>query len=120
MTIRETAIAKIQQLPESLVQKIIDFIDFIARNYQVKTASYSIEGDRSEAWARWFEATDGLEITPEITSTVPTSEYQQRLLHPNSSTSCLFSPPIPKPSNYCAIAPSMTPMSNCENGRKNN
>lgn len=76
MTIRETAIAKIQQLPESLVQEIIDFIDFITRNRQVKTAIDLLEGDQSEAWVRWFEATDSLEIT----STAPTSEYQQRLL----------------------------------------
>ena len=77
MTIRETAIAKIQQLPDSLVQEIIDFIDFITRNRQAKTAVYSLEGDRSESWARWFEATDGLEIA----STAPTSDYQQRLLN---------------------------------------
>ncbi|MCY7286352.1 MAG: DUF2281 domain-containing protein [Cyanobacteria bacterium CAN_BIN43] len=81
MTIRETAIAKIQQLPESLMQEIIDFIDSITCNHQAKTAIDLLEGDRSEAWARWFEATDGLEITPEITPTVPTREYQQRLLH---------------------------------------
>jgi hypothetical protein len=76
MTIRERAIAKIQQLPESLVQEIIDFIDFIARDRQAKTAIDSLEGDRSEDWARWFEATDGLEITPKAL----TSEYQQHLL----------------------------------------
>lgn len=76
MTIRETAIAKIQQLPEPLLQEIIDFIDFITRNRQAKTAIDSLEGDCSKAWARWFEATDGLEIT----QTTPTSEYQQRLL----------------------------------------
>ena len=76
MTIRETAIAKIQQLPESLVQEISDFIDFITRNYQVKTANHSLEGDRSEAWAQWFEAAGCLEIAP----TAPTNEYQQRLL----------------------------------------
>lgn len=76
MTIRETAIAKIQQLPESLVQEISDFIDFITRNHQAKTANHSLECDRSEAWARWFEMTDGLEITP----TEPTSEYQEHLL----------------------------------------
>lgn len=80
MTIRETAIAKIQQLPDSLVQQIIDFIDFIARNHPGKTAIDSFEGDRSEAWARWFEATDGLEIVPENTPAAATSEYQQRLL----------------------------------------
>jgi hypothetical protein len=62
VTIRETTIAKIQQLPESLVQQIIDFIDFIARNHPGKTAIDSFEGDRVQAWARWFEATDGLEI----------------------------------------------------------
>jgi len=76
VTIREAAIAKIQQLPESLVQEISDFIDFITRNHQAKTVNHSLEGDRSEAWAQWFEAADGLEITP----TAPTSEYQQRLL----------------------------------------
>jgi hypothetical protein len=80
MTIRETAIAKIQQLPDSLVQKIIDFIDSITRNHQAKVVNDSLEGDRSEAWARWFEAADGLEITPETTPTTPTSEYQQHLL----------------------------------------
>jgi len=80
VTIRETAIAKIQQLPESLVQEIIDFIDFITRNRQAKIAIDSLEGDRSEAWARWFEAADGLEIAPENTPTAATSDYQQRLL----------------------------------------
>lgn len=80
MTIRETAIAKIQQLPDSLVQEIIDFIDFIARNHQAKTAICSLEGDRSEAWARWFEAADSLELAPESTPIAPISEYQQNLL----------------------------------------
>jgi hypothetical protein len=81
VTIRETAIAKIQQLPESLVQEIIDFIDFITRNRQTKTAIDALEGDRSEVWARWFEATDGLEVAPESTPTALTNEYQQRLLN---------------------------------------
>jgi Protein of unknown function (DUF2281) len=76
VTIRETAIAKIQQLPESLVQEIIDFIDFITRNRQAKTPIDLLEGDRSQDWARWFEATDGLEVAP----TAPTSEYQKCLL----------------------------------------
>ncbi|KAM3104276.1 DUF2281 domain-containing protein [Phormidesmis sp. 146-20] len=76
MTIRETAIVKIQQLPESLVQEIIDFIDFIARNHQAQIVNHPLEGDLSEAWTRWFEAADSLEITP----TAPTSEYQQHLL----------------------------------------
>ena len=76
VSIREAAISKIQQLPEPLLQEIVDFIDFITRNHQSKTAIDSLEGDRSEAWARWFETADGLETT----QTTPTSEYQQRLL----------------------------------------
>jgi hypothetical protein len=82
VTIRETAIAKIQQLPDSLVQQIIDFIDFITRNHPGKTAIDSLEGARAKAWVHWFEAADGLEIAPESTPTpTPTSEYQQRLLN---------------------------------------
>lgn len=76
MTIRETAIAKIQQLPDSLVQEIINFIDSITHNHQAETAAQSLEGDFSDAWARWFEVTDGLETVPPES----TSEYQQRLL----------------------------------------
>ena len=77
MTIREIAIAQIQQLPESLVQEIIDFI---TRNHHAKTAIDSLENDRSEAWACWFEAANSLEIDPVSISTAPTNEYQQRLL----------------------------------------
>ncbi|WP_008309983.1 DUF2281 domain-containing protein [Leptolyngbya sp. PCC 6406] len=80
MTIRETAIAKIQQLPESLIQEIIDFIDFITRNRQTKTAIDLFGGDRSGDWSRWFEATESLEIASQRTPTAPTTEYQQQLL----------------------------------------
>ncbi|HEY9642600.1 MAG TPA: hypothetical protein V6C57_19090 [Coleofasciculaceae cyanobacterium] len=48
VTIRETAIAKIQQLPESLVQEINGFIDFITRNHPAKTANLLLKGDRSD------------------------------------------------------------------------
>ncbi len=74
MTIRETVIAKIQQLPESLVQEIIDFIDFIAHNHQAKTAIDLLEGDLSGDWSRWFEATDSLEIPPQSTPTALTTK----------------------------------------------
>ncbi len=52
MTIRETAIAKVQQVPESLLQEISDFIDFITHNHQVKVASHPLESDRAEAWTQ--------------------------------------------------------------------
>ncbi|APB34644.1 hypothetical protein GlitD10_2310 [Gloeomargarita lithophora Alchichica-D10] len=80
MTIRETVIAKIQQLPESLLEDISAFIDFIIRNSQAKTVIDSLEDNYSDAWALWFEATDSLEITPQDIPKVPNSEYQQRLL----------------------------------------
>jgi hypothetical protein len=59
VTIRETAIAKLQQLPEPLLQEINDFIDSITRKHQAQVANHSPEGDCSEAWAQWFEAADG-------------------------------------------------------------
>ncbi|WP_204137893.1 hypothetical protein [Halomicronema sp. CCY15110] len=76
MTLQETAIAKIQQLPDALVQEIIHFIDSITHNHQAKVTSDSLESDRSEAWTRWFQVTDSLETTP----TASISEYQQHLL----------------------------------------
>lgn len=38
MTIRETAIAKLQQLSEPLLQEVTDFIDFVIHKHQVKIA----------------------------------------------------------------------------------
>jgi hypothetical protein len=77
MTIRETAIAKLDQLPEPLLQEISDFIDFIIHKHQPKPVDRSPENPRSETWAEWFKEVDRLEVTP----TKPTSEYQQHLIH---------------------------------------
>jgi hypothetical protein len=77
MTIRESAIAKLQQLPEPLLQEISDFIDFIIHKHQPKTTNLEPETNLSEAWARWFEVVDSLETAP----TKPISEYQQLLLN---------------------------------------
>jgi hypothetical protein len=76
MTIREVAIAKIQQLPESLLQETNDFIDAITR----QAADAPSQGAGSEAWIRWFEMTDRLEITPTPAPNEPQDEYQQHLL----------------------------------------
>ena len=77
MTIRETAIAKLHQLPEPLLQEISDFIDFIIHKHQPKPVDRSPENPRSETWAEWFKEVDRLEVTP----TKPTSEYKQHLIH---------------------------------------
>jgi hypothetical protein len=74
MTIREVAIAKIQQLPESLLQETNDLLDAIMRKAQV--ANSPAEGAGSEAWARWFEVTDRLKTT----SPPSHDDYQEHLL----------------------------------------
>jgi len=38
MTIRDSAIAKLQQLPEPLLQEVSDFIDFITHKHLAETA----------------------------------------------------------------------------------
>ncbi|MEH2467262.1 hypothetical protein [Nostoc sp.] len=59
MTIRETAIAKLQQLSEPHLQEVTDFIDFVIHKHQVKIA------------------VDCLDVSPPE----PVSNYQQLLLN---------------------------------------
>lgn len=76
MTIRETAISRLHQLPEVLVQEVSDFIDFLDHKYQLKTVDTQTDGKRIETWSQWFEAVDGLTVNlPE-----PINDYQQLLL----------------------------------------
>jgi hypothetical protein len=75
MTLQETTIAKLQQLPEPLLQQVSDFIDFL--NYkQQHSINGNPQGEVAEAWARWFDAVERLEATP-IEST---SDYQKLVL----------------------------------------
>jgi hypothetical protein len=76
MTIRETTVAKLQKLPESLLQQVSDFIDLLTDMQQHNTAICSSQRELTEAWAQWFEAVDRLEVSP----TEPASNYQQLLL----------------------------------------
>lgn len=76
MTMRETTIAKLQQLPESLLQEVSDFIDRLTDKQQHSSAIDSSKDEPIEAWVRWFEAVDRLEVT----SINPVSDYQQLLL----------------------------------------
>jgi hypothetical protein len=76
MTIRETTIAKLQQLPESLLQEVSDFIDCLTNEQQHSAAIGSSEGELAEAWVRWFESVD----RPESKPMEPDSNYQQLLL----------------------------------------
>ena len=76
MTIREATIAKLQQLPESLLQQVSDFIDILTGRQQHSPAINNPQGELAEVWARWFESVDHLEAT--LTEGV--SDYQQILL----------------------------------------
>ncbi|WP_204138123.1 hypothetical protein [Halomicronema sp. CCY15110] len=76
MTIRETAIAKLQKLPNSLLPQVSDFIDFLMYRRQPSTITNDHPDELAETWASWFESVDQLEIPP------PSSvrDYQQHLL----------------------------------------
>jgi len=76
MMIRDTAITRLQQLPEPLLQEVSDFIDFVIHKHQVKIADSPPDEALLEAWSRWFEAVDRLDVTPGE----PTSDYQALLL----------------------------------------
>lgn len=76
MMTREATIAKLQQLPESLLQQVSDFIDVLTDRQQRSPAIDHSKGESAEAWARWFESVDRLEVSP-IESA---SNYQQLLL----------------------------------------
>lgn len=60
MTIREATIAKLQQLPESLLQQVSDFIDFLTHRDRQRTTNGKSQSDVAEGWTRWFRAVDRL------------------------------------------------------------
>lgn len=78
MTIRETTIAKLQQLPEPLLQQVSDFIDRLTDRQQHSAAIEPPEDEPAESWVRWFESVDDLEVT--ATQTGADSDYQQLLV----------------------------------------
>lgn len=74
MTLREATIAKLQQLPEPLLEQVSDFIDSLAHHQPSHRNDDNY--DISTEWAGWFESVDHIET--ETTESV--SEYQQLLL----------------------------------------
>ncbi|MGJ5634833.1 hypothetical protein [Nostoc sp. CALU 1950] len=73
MTIRETAIAKLQQISELLLQEVTNFIDFVIHKHQVKIADSQPNETLVEKWLQWFEAVDFLDVSPPES----VSNYQQ-------------------------------------------
>ena len=76
MTIREIAIAKLQQLPDALLQQVNDFIDFLTYKRQPWIKSGGYQASVTETWTQWFTAVDHLQIK----TAEPPSDYRQHLL----------------------------------------
>jgi len=76
MTTRYTAIAKLHQLSEPLLQEVSDFIDFIIHKHQAKPDTSQTAEKIVERWSQWFEKVDHLDVKP----LQPVSNYQQLLL----------------------------------------
>ncbi|CCI20935.1 hypothetical protein [Microcystis aeruginosa] len=76
MTTRDTAIAKLHQLSEPLLQEVSDFIDCIIHKHQAKPDASQAAEKIVERWSQWFETVDHLDVTP----LQPVSNYQQLLL----------------------------------------
>ena len=77
MTIRDIAIAKLQQISESLLQEVSDFIDFVIHKHQAKITDSQPDETIVKVWSQWFEDVDRLDVT----SPEPTSNYPQLLLN---------------------------------------
>lgn len=54
MTIRDTAIAKLQQLSEPLLQEVSDFIDFVIYKHQAKTVERHPDEKLMQGWLYQF------------------------------------------------------------------
>lgn len=76
MTIRESAIDKLQKLPNPLLRQVSDFIDFLTYKHQVRLQADTFQNTSAETWAQWFEAVDQLQVN----STESVDDYQQHLL----------------------------------------
>jgi Protein of unknown function (DUF2281) len=76
VTLRETAISKLHQIPEPLVQEVSDFIDFLTHKYQVNIVESQTDERPAEKWSQWFESVDCLTVTPSKAM----NDYQQLLI----------------------------------------
>ena len=77
MSIRELVIAKLDKLPEPLLQEVNQAIDQIIDQHLDKTVDSNVSEQFLQAWLKWFEGVDQLQVN----TTTPTSEYQELLLN---------------------------------------
>ncbi|NQE35728.1 hypothetical protein [Microcoleus asticus] len=68
----------LQQLPESFLPEVNDFLDFVMHKHQNRIAEPKLPDDIAKAWAKRFEEVDRLKL---MTNHQPESEYQQLILN---------------------------------------
>ncbi len=76
MTIRDLAIAKLQQLSEPLLQEVNNYMDSVIHKHYPTTDDSQQGENLVAAWEKWFDEVDRLEVTTPKT----TNEYQSLLL----------------------------------------
>ncbi|MEG5042761.1 MULTISPECIES: hypothetical protein [unclassified Microcoleus] len=62
----------LQQLPESFLPKVTDYIDFVMHKHQNRIAEPKLPDDIAKAWAKGFEEVDRLEVR----TNEPDSEFK--------------------------------------------
>lgn len=77
MTLLDFTIAKLQQLPEPLLQEVNDFIDYVIYKYQARATDSQSAEEFVRAWTQWFETADHLD---RAILSEPVTDYQQLLL----------------------------------------
>ncbi len=78
MSLRELVIAKLEELPEPLLQEVNQAIDKIIDQKNLnKTVESKVDENLLKAWSKWFEGVDQLQVK----TATPTNEYQQILLN---------------------------------------
>ncbi len=77
MNIKDTTIAKLQQLSEPLLQEVNDFIDFMIHKHQGEISNSQSDEILIGRWSQWFETVEKLDVNPSDSI----SNYQQLLIN---------------------------------------
>ncbi|MBD2359767.1 hypothetical protein H6G36_00895 [Anabaena minutissima FACHB-250] len=74
MNTREAVVNKLQQLPDPLLARVDEFLDFLIAQQQEQAVNVQSEDTLTDRWKRWFEGVDKLSVS----NHQPQNEYQQR------------------------------------------
>ncbi|MBE9233249.1 hypothetical protein IQ231_16620 [Cuspidothrix issatschenkoi LEGE 03284] len=78
MNTREVVVNKLQQLPDPLLSRVDEFLDFLIAQQQNQAVNVQSSESLTDRWKRWFEQVDQLSVLNHEPQ--PQNEYQQRLL----------------------------------------